>query len=52
MHGARAGAPHGKSNGAWRHGMATKEVLAARREVAALLRVAGKQIAAIRGLPQ
>jgi hypothetical protein len=32
--------------------MATNEVIAARREVAALVKESGKQIAAIRRLPQ
>ncbi len=52
FHGAKGGAPRGKRNGAWRHGMATNEVIAARREVAALVKESGKQIAAIRRLPQ
>ena len=38
MHGARAGAPTGKSNGAWRNGRATKEATAVRRELADLMR--------------
>ena len=52
MHGARAGAPEGKANGAWRHGMATNEAVAVRREVAQLLREAGEQLAAMRVLPR
>ena len=52
MHGARAGAPKGKANGAWRHGMATNEMVAERRELAELVQEAGKMIAALRALPQ
>lgn len=47
MHGARAGAPKGKANGAWRHGMATNEAIAERRELAELVRDAGQTIAAL-----
>ena len=52
MHGARAGAPEGKANGKWRHGMATNEAVAVRREVAQLVREAGEQLAAMRVLPR
>ena len=38
MHGARGGAPAGQSNGSWRHGGRSRETVAARREVNALLR--------------
>lgn len=48
MHGAKAGAPKGLGNGAWRHGMATNEILTERRELANLVRDAGKQITAMR----
>ena len=40
MHGARAGAPKGKANGAWRHGLATNEVLRERRVLGGLMREA------------
>jgi hypothetical protein len=40
LHGARAGAPSGKRNGRWKHGNATKEAMAQRRMVRALLREA------------
>jgi hypothetical protein len=50
MHGARAGAPTGKANGAWRHGMATNTVIEARREMAELLREVDQQLAAMRSL--
>lgn len=40
MHGAKAGAPTGERNGAWRHGGATKEVVAERRELMELIREA------------
>ena len=49
MHGAKAGAPKGKANGAWRHGMATKDMVAERRELAELVREADKMIAALLG---
>lgn len=52
MHGARAGAPMGKANGAWRHGMATNEAIAVRREMAQLVREAGKQLAAMQAAPR
>ena len=38
MHGARAGAPTGKANGAWQHGHASNDALAMRRELAELMR--------------
>jgi len=37
MHGARAGAPKGKANGAWRHGRATNAAKALRAEFADLV---------------
>ena len=49
FHGARAGAPKGKANGAWRHGMATNDMVAERRELAELVQEAGKMTAALRG---
>ena len=47
FHGARGGAPKGKANGAWRHGMATDEMIEARRDVAGLFRDVRKQVAVI-----
>lgn len=38
MHGARAGAPKGKANGAWRHGRWSNDANAIRRELAELMR--------------
>ena len=49
FHGARSGAPKGKANGAWRHGMATNDMVADRRELAELVRAAGNMIAALPG---
>ena len=40
LHGGRAGAPSGERNGRWKHGNATKEAIAQRRMVRALLREA------------
>ena len=40
LHGGRAGAPSGDRNGRWKHGNATKEAIAQRRLVRALLREA------------
>jgi hypothetical protein len=40
LHGGRAGAPSGDRNGRWKHGNATREALAQRRLVQALLREA------------
>jgi len=37
MHGAFAGAPKGKANGAYRHGVYTSEWLELKREVSELL---------------
>ena len=48
MHGARAGAPKGEANGAWRHGLATDAAIAAQRVVADMVREAAKIIAAMR----
>ena len=47
MHGARAGAPSGKANGAWRHGLSTKVAVDSRRGTAAMLRLSRKFIRAI-----
>ena len=38
MHGAKAGAPKGKANGAWQHGMATNDMIEERRMLAELMR--------------
>ena len=38
MHGARAGAPSGKANGAWKHGRETNEAVARRRGLRELIR--------------
>ena len=37
-HGARGGAPEGKRNGSWKHGLRTKQAIARRREFAELIR--------------
>jgi hypothetical protein len=44
---ARSGAPKGKRNGAYKHGLHTKEAVEERREVRKLLRQARETIAAI-----
>ena len=38
LHGGRAGAPSGELNGAWRHGVRTKEAIAQQKAIRALLR--------------
>lgn len=38
MHGARAGAPSGRVNGAWRHGRETNEAVDTRRGLRELIR--------------
>ncbi len=40
MHGAFAGAPEGKANGAYRHGVYTQDWLELKRETSELLRQA------------
>jgi glucans biosynthesis protein len=40
LHGGRAGAPAGKRNGNWHHGGETKEAIANRRQIQAVLRQA------------
>jgi hypothetical protein len=40
MHGARAGAPKGRANGAWRNGLHTNEAIAERRAFGRLMREA------------
>lgn len=44
LHGGRAGAPSGERNGSWRHGGESKEAVAQRRAVRALLREAKKML--------
>ena len=48
MHGARAGAPKGKANGAWQHGRATHEALARQRELGELIRQSRALLSSIR----
>ena len=45
FHGAMGGAPKGKRNGQYRHGLYTQEAIAARRAVSALLRELRKTLA-------
>jgi glucans biosynthesis protein len=40
LHGGRAGAPAGQRNGNWRHGGESKEAIAIRRQLQAVLRQA------------
>jgi hypothetical protein len=47
MHGARGGAPEGKSNGNYRHGGSTKETLAALAEVRLLARICRETLDAV-----
>ena len=49
FHGAKAGAPKGKANGRWRHGTMTKEALADRRALGALLREARATVQSLSG---
>ncbi len=44
FHGARGGAPSGKDNGAWKHGLHSREARAIRRECAVLLREARETV--------
>ncbi len=44
MHGARAGAPKGKANGAWEHGRQTNEAVSLRRRLLALIRVSREMV--------
>ncbi len=44
MHGARAGAPMGEANGAWRHGRETNEAVARRRGVRELISASRKLV--------
>jgi hypothetical protein len=45
MHGARAGAPTGKSNGRYRHGGRTREAIEERRAISKLIREARASLA-------
>jgi hypothetical protein len=47
FHGARGGAPKGKANGAYKHGLHTKEAGEERRLLSDLLRQSRKAIAAL-----
>jgi hypothetical protein len=38
FHGAKAGAPTGQANGAWRHGLRTKESIEERRRLRGVVR--------------
>lgn len=42
FHGARGGAPRGPANGAYRSGLHTKEAIASRNQIAALIKRATK----------
>ena len=44
FHGARGGAPKGKQNGQYRHGLYTQEAIEERRAVTALLRQVRKAL--------
>ncbi len=48
-HGAGGGAPKGKRNGQYRHGLYTQEAIAERRALSALLRASQKSLDAISG---
>lgn len=47
FHGARGGAPRGPANGAYSNGLHTKEAIAGRKHVAALIKRAAKLTAAM-----
>jgi hypothetical protein len=47
LHGARGGAPEGKANGAYKHGLHTNEAKEERRLLSDLLRQSRKAIAAL-----
>jgi len=49
FHGARGGAPRGKANGSYKHGLYTEAAKAQRRSVWDLLRQARKTIASLTG---
>ena len=44
MHGARGGAPEGKRNGAYRHGEHTKEAIAEKQRLRALIFLVGRTL--------
>ena len=47
FHGAGGGGPKGTHNGRYKHGLATKEAIQMRREIAALLRASRTALAAL-----
>jgi hypothetical protein len=49
FHGARGGAPKGKANGSYKHGLYTEAAKAERRSLLDLLRRARKAIASVAG---
>lgn len=49
FHGARACAPSGKAHGQYKHGLYTKETIAERKELSALLSESRKQIRIVEG---
>jgi hypothetical protein len=49
FHGARGGAPAGKRNGAYRHGLHTSEGIEVRRAVRELMQLARAEVAALPG---
>ena len=51
FHGARGGAPKGKANAAYKHGLHTQEARAERRLLSDLLRQSRKAITAVGGAP-
>ena len=49
FHGARAGGPSGKAHGQYKHGRYTKEAIATRKYVSALLSASRKHMQTIEG---
>ena len=49
FHGAHGGAPKGKRNGAYRHGLHTAEGIAIRRAARELMQMARAEVAALSG---
>jgi hypothetical protein len=47
FHGARGGAPKGKANGSYKHGLYTQEAHAERRFVSELVRESGKMLSGL-----
>ena len=47
FHGARGGAPKGKANGAYRHGLFTEDALKEQRALAALLKASRGNVAVV-----